>query len=206
MDKRNFPAGFERALNFTLIDALLGRRSRRFSLGASIPDGSLAYTSRREPVPLSELEQLMVLAAAAGNTGWNYLIMRHARYVPYLSNYAGAGRGRTFPSAAGIHTSEIFFTNDEGVYIFQTRDAPALAERDERGALDPEQVLEAHRVRIRKLTDGRLNLPPPRALLRGPQHLVRQPPRQPVADSRGGPGAASSFLPLLPGAERLLPL
>ena len=40
---------------------------------------------------------------------------------------AGAAAGRTFPSAAGFHTVELFFTDDSGVYFFPTRDAGALA-------------------------------------------------------------------------------
>lgn len=142
------------------MQALLGRRSRRFSRGACLSDSPLAFTSRQAPLPLSELEELLVLIAVAGNAGWHYLIMRHERYAPHLSSYACAAGGRTFPSAAGFHTGEIFFTNDQGVYFLPTRDAPALAERGPEGGMDLEELLAAHRARIRKLTDGRLALPP----------------------------------------------
>jgi hypothetical protein len=87
------------------------------------------------------------------------MITRNARYAPHLSNYSAAAGGRTFPSAAGFHTSEVFFTDDNGVYFFATRDAPALAERAADGALDLEALLEVHRSRIRKLADGRLHIP-----------------------------------------------
>jgi hypothetical protein len=153
------PQGYYDALEFPLVAALFGRRARRFSLGATIPDGPLAFESRHAPLPLGELEQLMVLTAAAGNTGWHYAITRHARYAPHLSNYAGAAGGRTFPSAAGFHTSEMFFTDDNGVYLFATRDAPALVERSADGEIDMEAQLTAHRARIRKLADGRLHIP-----------------------------------------------
>ena len=156
---RTLPPGSTDALAFPLVAALLGRRARRFSLGAAIPDGSLAFQSRHAPLPLSELEQLLVLTAAAGNTGWHYLITRNPRYAPHLANYAAAAGGRTFPSAAGFHTSELFFTDDDGVYLFATRDAPALTERAEDGSLDPAALVEAHRARIRKLADGRLHIP-----------------------------------------------
>ena len=159
MDPQAFSPGFNDALEFPLVEALFGRRARRFSLGTSIPDGPLTFTSRHAPMALSELELLMVLTAAAGNTGWHYMITRHARYAPHLSNYSAAAGGRTFPSAAGFHTSEVFFTDDNGVYFFATRDAPALAERAADGALDLEALLEVHRSRIRKLADGRLHIP-----------------------------------------------
>lgn len=37
--------GFKNIETFPLIEALLGRRSRRFFLGAEIPDGVFAYKS-----------------------------------------------------------------------------------------------------------------------------------------------------------------
>src|SRR3954452_17416250 len=101
---------------FPLVEALYGRRSRRFALGAEIPDGPLAYRSKHDPLPLSEPERMLVLSAMGGTTGWHYAITRHARYAPHVSNYAGAAAGRTFPSAAGFHTAELFFTDDSGVY------------------------------------------------------------------------------------------
>jgi len=94
------PAGFKEMLSFGLIDALLGRRSRRFFMGAEIPDGVFAYKSRHKPAPLTELEKLLVVAACGSNTSWHYLIYRAKRYAPYLSNYAGSAGGRTFPSSA----------------------------------------------------------------------------------------------------------
>jgi len=167
METRAFPPGVNTALDFSLFEALYGRRARRFSLGASIPDGPLAFASRHDPMPLSELEQMMVLTAAAGNTGWHYMITRHARYAPHLSNYSAAAGGRTFPSSAGSHTSEVFFTDDDGVYFFATRDAPARVEREMDEALDLEAVLAAHKTRIRKLATGRLYIPAEEPFMEG---------------------------------------
>ena len=154
-----FPPGLNDAIHFPLVEALFGRRARRFALGDTIPDGPLAYTSQHAPLPLSELEQMLVLTAAGGNTGWHYMITRHARYAPHLSNYSATAGGRTFPSAAGWHTSEIFFTDDDGVYFFATRDAPVLVQRDPDASVDLAQILQAHRSRVRKLSDGRLHIP-----------------------------------------------
>jgi hypothetical protein len=152
------PPGFGDALEFPLVEALTGRRARRFSLGASISKGALAFESCHEPLPLTESERMMILVAMAGNTGWHFLIPHNMRYAPFLPNYAGAAGGRTFPSSAGFHTSEIFFTDDTGVYFFATRDALALVER-EGEEYDFEALLSAHLKRIRKLADGRLHLP-----------------------------------------------
>jgi hypothetical protein len=118
-------------------------------------------------LPLTELEQMMVLTATGGNTGWHYMITRHDRYAPHMSNYCGAAGGRTLPSAAGFHTSELFFTDDSGVYFFPTRDAPALVERADDGTFDLEPFLDAHRARIRKLSDKRMNIPPSEPYMEG---------------------------------------
>lgn len=163
----SIPAGLEEAVGFPLIEALHGRRARRFALGDEIPDGPLAFKSKHNPIPLDDLEQMLVLTAIAGNTGWHHMIYRHKRYAPHLSNYSAAAGGRTFPSAAGFHTSDFFYTDDNGVYFFPTRDAHSLVQREDDGALDLNAWLEAHRKRIKKLADGRLNLPPQEPYMEG---------------------------------------
>lgn len=79
------PAGFKDMLDFGLVEALLGRSSRRFFMGAEIPDGVFAFKSRHDAVPLSELEKLLVVTACGGNTGWHNMIYRAVRYAPHLS-------------------------------------------------------------------------------------------------------------------------
>ena len=138
-------------MRFGLWDALLGRRSRRFFVGATIPDGPLRFASRHPPMPLDDVETMLVLAACTGNTSWHHLIARAPRYAPHLSNYAGAASGRTFPSAAGFHTSQIFFTDDRGVYIVDNRDAPASAPRDANGRLSLDDVGAALRTCARPI-------------------------------------------------------
>lgn len=163
----NYPPGLEDAAKFTLMDALYGRRSRRFSVGSEIPDGVLAYKSEKEPHPLDPLEQMLVLTAAAGNTGWHHMIYRDESYAPHLSRYSAAAGGRTFPSPAGWQVVNFFYTDDEGVYYFPTRDAPSLMERTEEGLMDLNAWLEAHRARVKKLSDGRLHLPPQEPYIEG---------------------------------------
>lgn len=154
-----FPPGFEDLLTFPLLEALTGRRARRFAVGDTIPDGPFAFTSREAPQPLSELERLLVLCACGGNTGWHYLIKFNERYLPRMPNYAGAAGGRTFPSGAGFHTSQLFFTDDSGTWFFDTRDSGALVDRDDDGGIDLQAWLDAHRGRMRRLSDQRLELP-----------------------------------------------
>lgn len=159
MKNNSTPRGLQEMLSFPLIEALLGRRSRRFFMGAEIPDGVLAHTSGHKALPLTELEKTLVVSACGGNTSWHHLIYRAARYAPHLSNYAGAAGGRVFPSAAGFHTSQTFFTDDDGVYVVEMRDAPAFDDRADDGSLDLEAFVANVRKRVRKLQDGRLKVP-----------------------------------------------
>ena len=161
----DLPAGLIEAVNFPLIEAIHGRRSRRFARGASIPDGPLAYTSKHDPEPLSELEQMLLLTTVAGNTGWSNLIPHNRFYLPRIPNYAGAAGGRTFPSAAGFHTTEIFYTDDNGVYFFPTRNMGATKAKKDNGETDLHAYFEEHKSRIVKLADGRLKTPAQ------PQHM-----------------------------------
>jgi len=59
-------------LEYPLLNAIFGCRARRFGLGKSILSGPLAYTSRHDPVPLSELERSLLLAAGTGVSDWNF--------------------------------------------------------------------------------------------------------------------------------------
>ncbi|WP_232520801.1 hypothetical protein [Rhodobacter sp. CZR27] len=145
--------GLVQAATFPLIEAIHGRRSRRFAKGATIPEGPLAYTSREAPEALDPAEQMLLLATVAGNTGWANLFPHHPGYKG-LPNYTTSAGGRTFPSSAGFNTTEFFFTDDTGVYFLPTRDMTPVAETG-----DLRSWIAAHRARIVKLADGRMNIP-----------------------------------------------
>jgi len=170
---------------FPLVEALYGRRSRRFPLGGEIPDGPLPDQRLPKALPLSDIERMLVLTACAGTTGWHYAIMRHERYAPHLSNYSGGAAGRTFPSAAGFHTVEIFFTDDSGTYFFPTRDAGAQVDPADE-TVTPELMLERHAGLIRKLSGERIHLPREEPYMEGHNTWIANHPGSllviPVAD------------------------
>ena len=159
MASKPHPPGYQEMLNFGLIEALLGRRSRRFFMGAEIPDGVFKYRSTRDSLPLTELEKFLIIAACGGNTSWHHMIYRGDPYAPHLSNYAGAAGGRVFPSAAGFQTSTTFFTDDDGLYYLDMRDTPAFAMRRDDGTLEWDGFLENVRNRVKKIHNGRLQFP-----------------------------------------------
>jgi len=153
--------------SFPLLDALFGRRSRRFGLGMAIPGGPLAYGSRYEPVPLTEEERLLLILAGAGISGWNFGIPYTTSGEPDLGcNYTNRLLGRTFASGAGVHSSELLVTDDHGSHVTQFRDLDAtrLAEYGEVGDLDRlAELLAPHVVEV---APGRVEIPA------APPHLV----------------------------------
>ena len=106
---------------------------------------------------------MVVISTVAGNTGWLNLFAFNPNYAPKIPNYQGAAGGRTFPSSAGFHTSEIFFTDDSGTYFLPTRDMHPVSAGKE---TDLKAWIEAHRSRIVKLSDRRLNIPRRRRIWR----------------------------------------
>ena len=169
---------------FPLMEALLGRRSRRFALGDEIPDGPLAYRSRQQPLSLTELERMLVLSAMGGTTGWHYSITRNARYAPHASNYAGGAAGRTFPRPPVFTPPSCSSPTTGGSISSRRRRRRARRsrhrDRDSRAhGRAPSQAVTS--------TLRRAALPPGgRAVPRGAQHLVRELPGSllviPVAD------------------------
>ena len=170
-----------RMCEFPLVEAIFGRRSRRFPLGGHVPAGPLAYRSRHAPMPLSAVERALLLATVAGVTGWHYGITHHPGYAPAFPNYSGSAAGRTFPSAAGFHTAEFFFTDDSGTYFLPTSDAHPAAQPG-----DAEQWLEAVTSRVRRLSDERIWIPREQPYLEGHNTWIANYPGSllviPVAD------------------------
>ena len=91
------------AWSYPLFEALYGRRSRRFGLGFEMPEGPFRYKSAHAPVPLSEIEEALLVGAGAGFSGlalWD---------LPTPAAYR-CRSGRTFPTTRpGGHTA-LFFT------------------------------------------------------------------------------------------------
>ncbi len=159
MPDSNWGEIYRQVGEFPLLKALFGRRSRRFAMGMELPGGPLAFKSRHEPVPLSDLEQALLLAAATGVSGWNFGIpyspATEGRYPSYTLRFTG----RTFPTGAGIGTPELFYTDDNGVYLLRTRDTPPTRVQELEGMDDIERVLAMCRQAVVKIGDQRLTVP-----------------------------------------------
>jgi hypothetical protein len=137
---------------YPLFEALYGRRSRRFGLGFAMAEGPFRYRSAHAPMPLSALEEALLVAAGIGFSG--LALWDQSRPLPYRGS-----PGRTFPSTSGGRRTALFLTNDDGVYVIDTTAAPADALRAVAGRDQREQVLALHGERRKLLRRGRLDIP-----------------------------------------------
>src|SRR5215468_6780241 len=139
------------AWTYPLFEALYGRRSRRFGLGFEMPEGPFRYRSAHAPVPLSEIEEALLVGAGAGFSGlalWD---------LPTPAPYRRRS-GRTFPTTRPGGCTALFFTNDDGFYVLDDKVAATklneVETSEERGKL-----LDIYRAQRRTLKTGRLDIP-----------------------------------------------
>jgi hypothetical protein len=149
----------EQVREFPLMSALTGRRSRRVSKGALIDAGPFSYQSRQASEPLTDFEKMIIITTMAGNTGWSHLIPSNKKYAPYLPNYAGSAAGRTFPSAAGFHTMDLFFSDDSGIYFLSTRDSKPSEHNQMAEDMDIDEWLKETWKMTKKISDTRIQIP-----------------------------------------------
>lgn len=150
------PEALHAAASFPALEAIFTRRSRRFALGAEIT-GPLAYRSDAEPVPLAYEEEAILVAAATGRTG---VVREEWPFTTADGTTAGADKlasytGRSYPSPVAIHGTEVFWTNDDGLYVLPLRDAKPKAYVENQTA-EEQHALYRKAIRLQK---GRLDIP-----------------------------------------------
>lgn len=149
--------GLQALVERPLLETLWRRRTHRVSRGSSVRAGSMSYESSAERVPLSDLEEA-VLVAATGCTG---LTMPDRPFndprddSPIMAKPNLTMRGRTAGSPDNAQGTHFFLINDSGTYFL--RRLPPVP--DGGSPFDPEVLLaraEASKVR---LLDHRLDVP-----------------------------------------------
>lgn len=152
--------GLRDALAYPYFDALFDRKSRRVALGMEIPQGPLAYASPYEPIPLTELEEALLLMAGTGLAGLNLADIDPTMGAEAMVQWTA----RTWPSSCCNHGTELFFTNDDGLYFLDMWNMQP--EPDELSTLagksaeqQAEVLVEMTRRAKRTLQDGRADLP-----------------------------------------------
>ncbi|MEE9252557.1 MAG: hypothetical protein V3U74_04305 [Thermodesulfobacteriota bacterium] len=152
--------GYEEALKYPLMEAIFNRRSRRFGLGMELSNTSLEFKSSSPPVPLEEFEEALLVWAGTGLTGLALADLPPETGIDLLCQWTG----RTWPSACNNHGTELFFTNDDGLYHVNVKHMlPKDKEVDMFFKMNREakieRLLELYRESLVKLEDGRADLP-----------------------------------------------
>jgi hypothetical protein len=152
MTDLNRPSLLNGVWDYPLFEALYGRRSRRFGLGFEIAEGPFRYKSEQPPVPLSELEEAVLVAAGIGVTG---IPLWDGSRPP---GYRG-GDGRTFGSTAHGRRTALFFTNDSGLHAIEPIGKWASKTREIETVAEREKVLGLYQQHRKHLNNHRLEIP-----------------------------------------------
>jgi hypothetical protein len=154
---------YERLACYPLLDALIGRRSRRFAKGMSLNAGPLAYHSKHTPQPLSPEEEAALAFAGCGITGFALADL------PYESGdvpEAGGGNimthfvGRTVASGDAMHNITLFVFNDEGVWMLKRpQDYPREEIAGLSRAARERRLVELYEKSRVQITEGRHDVP-----------------------------------------------
>ena len=111
------PEGFLDALNYPFFQTIFDRKSRRVGLGMTVESDTIPYESPYRAVPMTELEEALVCIAATGLMGMALSDLDAARGASTLVQWTN----RTWPSACSNHGTELFWSNDDGLWWLDFR-------------------------------------------------------------------------------------
>lgn len=154
------PAGLADALTYPYFQSVFDRKSRRVGLGMTVGSDVIPYESPYEAVPLTELEEALLVMAGAGLNGLALADLDPVRGMSTLVQWTN----RTWPSACSNHGTELFWSNDEGLWwlnIFGMVPEPGEISMVSGLSIDRQAdfVVDLFRRARVKLKDGRAELP-----------------------------------------------
>jgi hypothetical protein len=103
-------------MDYSLIDAMRARRSRRFGMGMKMEMGALAFESHQDPLPLTEEEEALLAFAACGITGY---ALAELVYAPGYGDIMSRLVARSVASGDCAQTVAVAITNDEATYLIK---------------------------------------------------------------------------------------
>lgn len=132
---------------FSLFEALVHRRVRRFGLGYEFTKDTFRYKSDKQPVPLDELETALLAWAAHGING---IALGEGQITTGVHS---SWNGRVHPCACNDQQALLIIVNDDGMFAYQPPDATQVVEIST--ADDREKILQVYRDGLRQLSDTR---------------------------------------------------
>lgn len=110
-ESHGVPPGLQAALEYPLFQSVFDRKSRRVAWGMTVDSEVIEYSSPHPAVPLSELEEALLVMAATGLNGLALADMDPKRGMSTVVQWTN----RTWPSACSNHGTELFWSNDDGL-------------------------------------------------------------------------------------------
>ena len=159
-DTTTVPAGLESALGYPLFQSIFDRKSRRVGWGMTVDSEVIEYSSPHPAVPLSELEEALLVMAATGLNGLALADMDPKRGMSTIVQWTN----RTWPSACSNHGTELFWSNDDGLWwldIFKMVPEPGEVSTLSGRPIEEqaEFVVDLYRRARVRLHEGRAQLP-----------------------------------------------
>jgi hypothetical protein len=110
-----------RLSQYSLLQAMIERRSSRFARGMRLNGGPLAYQSAAAPQALTRDEQAALAFAACGVTGYALADLPYQGDTPQTGggNIMTHFVGRTIASGDAMHDVTVFMIDDEGAWLLK---------------------------------------------------------------------------------------
>ncbi len=141
--------------NYSLLQAMAHRRTRRFPLGCEMSEGTLTHASKNPPVSLNDIETAFLCWAGAGITG---IIAGDMPTNDVQGSMFTSWVGRTTPYACNVHNMKLFFTDDNGLFVYDPKGATKSVEIETEDDWDKiETYFKRDTV---KISDGRFGMIP----------------------------------------------
>jgi hypothetical protein len=143
---------------YPIMEAIARRRSRRFPLGCTLPEGAIKYASTKQPVPLNDIETAILCWSGAGITG----SITGDLPTKIGGSAFGTWLGRATPYPSNVHNARLFFTNDSGTFVYDPTKATKPVEIDTEA--DREKIMTYFKQDCVRVLEERVEFVP-RALL-----------------------------------------
>jgi hypothetical protein len=148
----------KQVFKYPLLEAIARRRSRRFPLGCTLPDSALQYASKQPAVPLNDIETAILCWSGTGITG----SITGDLSTKIGGSGFGSWLGRATPYPSNVHNTKLFFTDDNGTFVYDPKKATKPVEIDTEA--DRERIMAYFKEDCIRVLDKRVEFVP-RALL-----------------------------------------
>ena len=139
---------------YPLLEAISRRRTRRFPVGCNLEVGTTKFKSESPALPLNDIETAILCWSGAGITG----IIASDLCTPGMGNTFCSWVGRATAMPCSYPTIKLFFTNDDGVYVYDPKEATKVIEIETEA--DREKLMVQFRDGTEKIQDQRLETVP----------------------------------------------